>query len=391
MLNNYHFYPIMQNRTILTNANIVTPNDHFTGTLIIEHGLISDLVKDKKFSEGVDLKGQWLTPGAIDIHSDYIEKELHPRPSANFPLDMAFHFMDQRAAACGITTLFTALSFSDDDDPGRTFETSVLRSKEINELSHNSLIRHYMHARINPNTDEVLRWLPEMKTLENLKLIVFNDANDTDRQVPYDRMLKYIKNYYELSDIDAKKELDRRIERAKQINHRLAIYDFFKDTSVAIGSHDDTTPLHVLEASNSGATLAEMPCSIVAAREAKQKDMAVCMGAPNYVRGKSHCGNLSCMDAMEENLVDMLCSDYHFPTLFAAFTKMIHLHIPPHEAINYISLNPAKFLGMDSEIGSIEIGKKADLVAFELMDSFAKVNSVWVDGVNRFSANFTRF
>ena len=38
---------------------------------------------------------------------------------------------------------------------------------------------------------------------------------------------------------------------------------------------------------NRGATLSEMPCSIEAARKAKELGMMVCMGAPNYFRGGS--------------------------------------------------------------------------------------------------------
>jgi alpha-D-ribose 1-methylphosphonate 5-triphosphate diphosphatase len=51
-----------------------------------------------------------------------------------------------------------------------------------------------------------------------------------------------------------------------------------------------------------------------------------------------------------------------------------------------ISLNAARHLRRDDQLGSIEEGKKADLVAFSPRDSFAVVTDVWVDGVVRLRA-----
>ena len=133
-----------------------------------------------------------------------------------------------------------------------------------------------------------------------------------------------------------------------------------------------------------------MPTTIEAARKAKELDMWVCMGAPNYYRGGSHCGNLSCIDAMQEDLVDMLCSDYHFPTMLGAVIRMINDGISPSKAINYVTLNPAKFLQIDHSIGSIQIGKKADLVSFDSKNDFAQVSHVWVDGKLKFVSDYKK-
>jgi len=126
-----------------------------------------------------------------------------------------------------------------------------------------------------------------------------------------------------------------------------------------------------------------MPCTIEAARKAKELGMMVCMGAPNYFRGGSHCGNLSCPEAMAEGLVDILCSDFHFPSMLASAVRMIRQGMDPSEAINMMSLHPARYLRIDREIGSMEEGKKADLVAFTTRDDYAVVSNVWVEGAVR--------
>jgi hypothetical protein len=104
------------------------------------------------------------------------------------------------------------------------------------------------------------------------------------------------------------------------------------------------------------------------------------------------CGGIGCVlaalyfgEAMAEGLVDMLCSDYHFPTLLNAFVKMVREGTPPWDATAKTSLNAARCLGLDSDLGSIEEGKMADLVCvFEHGDK-AVVRDVWVDGARVFS------
>jgi alpha-D-ribose 1-methylphosphonate 5-triphosphate diphosphatase len=81
---------------------------------VIEGDRIAEIIPGRHFAEGHDLHGQWLIPGVIDIHTDYLEKEINPRPKTNFPLPIAFHMMDQRALACGLTTVLGGVRFSND-------------------------------------------------------------------------------------------------------------------------------------------------------------------------------------------------------------------------------------------------------------------------------------
>ena len=117
--------------------------------------------------------------------------------------------------------------------------------------------------------------------------------------------------------------------------------------------------------------------------------MWICMGAPNYYRGGSHCGNLSCSDAMDEDLVDILCSDYHFPAMLGSVVRMFEAGITPSRAINMVSYNPAKLLGLETTTGSIAVGLSADLVAWRAAAGFAAVSGVWVEGESKLSANYS--
>lgn len=373
---------------VLTNARIVTPTEDFLGTVVVENGLITEIHKGKVFGGGIDLQGQWLTPGAIDIHTDYLEKELHPRSSASFPLSFALHFLDARAAACGITTVFSAISISEDPNKNRYLEQAIVLAREIDIARRGLLVNHYLHARIDPNTDAILAGLPDMLSLESLALVVFNENIPGQRQFTMEQSISMRMKEQGFSREEALERLLRQVEVARSINHRQAISEVFRGRCV-IGSHDDTTEEHVIEAAQAGAVLAEMPTTLAAARKAREMGLWICMGAPNYYRGGSHCGNLSCADALEEGLVDILCSDYHFPTMLGSVVRMIGEGIAPSRAINMVSLNPARLLGMEGSTGSISPGKKADLVCWSAAGGYAAVSEVWVDGISKMSAKYS--
>ncbi len=52
------------------------------------------------------------------------------------------------------------------------------------------------------------------------------------------------------------------------------------------------------------------------------------------------------------------------------------------EALALITINPAKQLGIDKEVGSIEVGKSGDFVLYDQhpLSNYAKVVKVWIDG-----------
>ena len=56
------------------------------------------------------------------------------------------------------------------------------------------------------------------------------------------------------------------------------------------------------------------------------------------------------------------------------------------EALAMVTINPAKQLGIDKTVGSIEVGKDADMVLYDgfPMSDFSKVLKVWIDGSQYF-------
>jgi len=62
----------------------------------------------------------------------------------------------------------------------------------------------------------------------------------------------------------------------------------------------------------------------------------------------------------------------HMIRTFHRFTKA-----PLHEVVAMATLTPARILGLDGELGSLAVGKQADLVR---LDSELRVGRVWIGG-----------
>jgi alpha-D-ribose 1-methylphosphonate 5-triphosphate diphosphatase len=263
-------------------------------------------------------------------------------------------------------------------------------AKQFEELAPQMRVHHMIHIRWNTNFEPEEDVFEEMLTLKTIANLVFNDDAPGQRQFrDIDALIQQHAMRRSVSIEEARKSMDERMAKAGRQNNRMLVKERLAG-SISIGSHDDTTVEHVIEAFESGATLSEMPCSIEAARKAKELGMLVCMGAPNYYRGGSHCGNLGCHDAMAENLVDIICSDYHFPSMLASMVRMVEEGLSLSAATNMFTLNPARHLRIDNRTGSIEIGKQADLVAFHHHNGFGDVSRVWIDGEQRILSSMDR-
>jgi len=56
--------------------------------------------------------------------------------------------------------------------------------------------------------------------------------------------------------------------------------------------------------------------------------------------------------------------------------------VSPEEALKFVTLNPAKQLRIDAHVGSIEIGKHADLVLWSSspLSTVSRCEQTWIDG-----------
>ena len=79
--------------------------------------------------------------------------------------------------------------------------------------------------------------------------------------------------------------------------------------------------------------------------------------------GHSHSGNLSAREAVQAGAIDVLCSDYYPAALLdAVFALRDECGVPIEQAFALVTVNPARAAGIDGEVGSLEVGKRADVL-----------------------------
>ena len=72
--------------SLITNARVVTPEEVLVGSVAIEGGLII-AVEPGACSErsAIDLEGDYLVPGVVELHTDVLERHAIPRPRVQWP------------------------------------------------------------------------------------------------------------------------------------------------------------------------------------------------------------------------------------------------------------------------------------------------------------------
>jgi alpha-D-ribose 1-methylphosphonate 5-triphosphate diphosphatase len=131
---------------------------------------------------------------------------------------------------------------------------------------------------------------------------------------------------------------------------------------IVIATHDDDSAEKVDFGWGLGARVAEFPVTVEAARRQRELGMPILVGAPNIVRGGSQSGNLDARELIQLGLADIICADYHVPSLLPAAFRLVDeglIDLPA--AIRMLTINPARAVGM-TDRGAIEPGLSADLV-----------------------------
>lgn len=375
---------------ILTRAKIVTRSDILDGSLKIVDGRIESIDTGPSRVPGAeDLQGDYLLPGLIEMHTDGIERHLHPRPGVIWPSGLsAVLAHDAQIIGAGITTVLDAVAVGDFcGDEGQKPVRRLMLDRSIQAIEtakKEGLFRsdHLLHLRCEVSDPEMVELFDRFAGGPHVRLLSIMDHTPGQRQ--WSDINLFRKFYQHLNWTDRK--MHRIITNKIDFQDRFAVtnsrhvIDFAHDRSLPLASHDDTTAEHVMEAASQGFTFSEFPTTLEAARQAGREGMAVVMGAPNLVRGKSHSGNASARELAENGLLNVLSSDYAPNALLhSAFLLHLEIGLPLPEAVNCVSANVADKIGL-TDRGQIAPGRKADLIRVRLQEDLPVVRRVWRDG-----------
>jgi len=369
------------------NARIVLADSIVDGSLSHADGVIA-AIADGPASTGLDLEGDYLIAGLVELHTDHLENHYRPRPGVFWDPLASLHAHDVQIAGSGITTVFDAVRIgSDSDVPDMAPHIEALTGA-IAKGRQDGWLRaeHFVHLRCELPSHDVLAHFEAYATHSETRLASMMDHTPGQRQF---QSLDAYKQFYQIGRTAEELDVfiaDRLEDHARySAAHRAHIVRRSHELGLALASHDDATLAHVEQGIEDGVAIAEFPTTLEAAAAAHDGGQAILMGAPNVVRGRSHSGNVSATDLVRAGLLDILSSDYvPFAMLQAAFMlpqRVADISLP--KALAMVSGNPARAAGLIDR-GEIAIGKRADLVRVSVVGGLPVVRGVWRQG-NRVS------
>ncbi len=376
---------------IIEDAHIVTPHGtEWRASLKVEGGRIAEIKSGeiKSVHRKIDAQSQYLLPGFIDLHSDAIEKALEPRPNIFFPQNLVILEMDRLLAASGVTTIFHSLSFAEGEIGVRSNRMAAGIISEIHRLAPDLRLRTMAHARFEITDAGALPHLEELLQARKINLLSLMDHTPGQGQF---QELTSFKNYFGAVYQKGEEELEKIIQQKYSAQKDLSatvdyIVSLCHSLEIPLASHDDDSPAKIDWLKERGIVISEFPVNLEAAAAAKEHGVAICLGAPNILRGNSQAKNLSGREAIASGCGDILCSDYAPMTLVHSVFALYQLGLLPlHAAVNMVSLNPAKAVGLAGQTGSIEPGKEADLILVDLRKEVPCVVKTWAKGKEVYS------
>lgn len=390
----------MRTRYLLTNARLVQPDRLVEGgSLLVEDGRIADLT-DRSYpaAPGVlDLGGRLLLPGLVDLHNDGLEREINPRPGANFAPAFALIHLDRKLAAAGVTTQFHAITFGERGSFGRSvaFAAELCGVVHEHHVAPHAAVENLILHRLDLRSQGALEALLGLLDRAVVPFVSLNDHVPGQGQyrdlATFRRQIRPFLNKEDVSEAELDTLINQRLQRAVEtepivVATLTGLMAAGQARRLVLASHDDDSPARVDLMREVGCTIAEFPVTLAAAERARALDMWIVMGAPNALRGASLTGNTSALDLLTRGLCDILVADYHAPSLLAAVGKVVDaglLDLPA--AVRLLTANPAAAVGLNDR-GALVAGRRADLIVVERQRGVPVVDATFVAGQLRYTA-----
>lgn len=369
------------------NARVVTPDAVVKGGVVAVDGQIAAVEPSLAATgDAVDLDGDFLIPGLIDIHTDNLERHYEPRKDVRWDALGAVLAHDSQMVGAGITTVFDSLSLH---GHRKSIDRATALMPMITSLQaahEEKILRadHFLHLRCevrNPNLVPTLETYLDNPLLKLLSVMDHTPGQRQYRNLDVDEIRqRAIALGHTGQEIEDTVESWRNGQTAECApDNWRAVVAIARERGLPLATHDDENEEHVRQAKADGAAISEFPVTIEAAAEARRQNLAVFMGAPNLIRGGSHSGNVSAAEVASAGNLDGLASDYVPMSMLRAAFRLTEAPflMPLPAAIAMVTATPARVTGLDDR-GEVAMGKRADLVRVALsQDGWPVVRGVW--------------
>lgn len=370
--------------TYITHARIVLPDAVLEDSaLLIEDGRIAAVEPAGGHrAQALDLQGQTLLPGLIDLHCDAIEKEVEPRSRVNFPVDFALAQVDRRNAMAGITTPYHALSFANREWGVRNNETATELARAVRALRGHGLVDNRVHVRYEITDSTAVPFIEALLDEGAADLLSVMDHSPGQGQFKtMEAYLQYMMGNHGLSRDEAEAAAQAKLHAGDGASARVErLIGRARGAGVPTASHDDDSVHRIAAMRSLGVTISEFPITLDTAKAAVSCGLSTILGAPNVLRGGSQSGSMRAIDAIRAGVASCLCSDYQPSTLIAAvFVVAAQTELTLPQAAALVTANPADACGL-ADRGRIAPGLRADLTAVTVRGGLPQVSHVWSQG-----------
>lgn len=369
------------NQFSLYSTRVLTPNGIRPATVRWRDGLIA-AIADSRDADAFDAGDGLLAPGLIDLHGDAFERQIMPRPAVRFPLDVALIETDRQLIANGITSAFHGITCSWEGGL-RSYATGRAFCDVLEALRPQLTAQHKVHWRFEAYSLEALAPTLAMLRDGDIDLLALNNHMPAIR--------RKIEQAGKLAEYAERAETDGATFRARVHGALAREHDVpaalrelaatAHEFGIPLASHDDTTMEDRALSRSLGATICEFPLNETALEDARACESAVVLGAPNVLRGGSHCGGMSAADLVARGRCDVLVSDYYYPALFHAPFRLAASGAATLEAAWALASSNAARAGGLLDRGSIAPGLRADLLLIDDAHPMQpRLQSAWVGG-----------
>lgn len=371
----------------LAEARIVTPDGVTAGAIDIEAGQITALRPGAQPAGSHDLRGDFLIPGIVDVHTDHVEAHVFPRAGVQWDFLNALMAHDAVVIAGGTTTVLDSLCVGASIRRPERRDLLVPLVAALERGRAEGLFRadHLLHLRCEICDPDTIALTDATITSPLVRLVSVMDHTPGDRQsVDREHWLARMAKDMGLDIADARDAMAELLDRSARVGAEVRAHVVARAQAAGLPlmSHDDRSVAQVDQAKAEGALVSEFPTTLEAAAHARMQGLSVVMGAPNLLRGGSQSGNVSLRALLEADLCDVLSSDY-IPRspLDAAFAIGFDDSLPQDlsRAIAMATDAPARLAGL-TDRGRIVTGLRADLVQVRRIGAHNQVVAVWREG-----------
>src|SRR5262249_14445641 len=199
-----HAYGLGRRMKVFTNGCIVTRRHVFSGTVTVERGTIRAVERETTAHRcALDFEGDYLLPGAVELHTDVLERHAMPRPGVEWPVVAAVVACDGQLAGAGITTVLDSLAIGYLYDTAQRPRNPRPLVEAIRHAKNAGALRadHFLHMRCEVSTEVVVDDFAPFAADPMVRLVSLMDHSPGQRQfMSVEQYRHYNQGRYGLSD-----------------------------------------------------------------------------------------------------------------------------------------------------------------------------------------------